>query len=281
MVYPCVETPVTPVEKSSLALLSALRSPSVSYIAICGMSYRIPSTTERQVKLCWRSHKIIWSKLTLVQVRKVFWSQVVDNLEYSRLQIKTNALLGFDITSKIDPKTELSFKLYLHSDGNAVSQSSSVNFEPQMWDPCFKDSKIACYHIDRIMKKTFHQSITMDLDQQMWAFSTDHKIVFDPPLRRLFPADFLLKFKLEKYHRLPLLRSVIAEGSLTQKEASLSGSIHPFALRRLSKNAMYRSICNNSLPSSCGYKARGRAYVWSFYFPVTLIKAEHRPKGDL
>ena len=45
--------------------------------------------------------------------------------------IKANVLLGFDITSKIDPKTELSFKLYLHSDGNAVSQSSSVNFDPQ------------------------------------------------------------------------------------------------------------------------------------------------------
>ena len=90
------------------------------------------------------------------------------------------------------------------------------------------------------------------------SLSTNYKIVFDPPLRRLFPADFLLKFKLAKYRHLSLSRSVIAEGSLTQKEASLSGLIHPFALQRLSKNMMYRSICKNSRPSSGGYKTRGR-----------------------
>ena len=142
------------------------------------MSYRIPGPAERQVKIS-QNHLI--KTLTLVQVRKAFWLQVVD--KGSRVQIKSNALLGFDITSKIDPMTELSVKLYLQSDGNAVSRSSSVNFEPQMWDPCFKDNKIACYHIDRIIKKTFHQSISMDLDQRMWVFSTDDKIVFDPPLR--------------------------------------------------------------------------------------------------
>jgi hypothetical protein len=99
----------------------------------CGMSSK--TLTDRQVEI---SQTRSIETLTLVYCGKC--SDHRSLISYRG--IKANTLLGFDITSKIDPKTKLSFELYLHSVGNAVSQSSSVDFEPQRWEPCFEDNRI-------------------------------------------------------------------------------------------------------------------------------------------